>query len=239
MFKGNISTNLKFTNKLDRLKKETIASKKITFASYPKKEVAIKYVDAFWKRYFDGSLEKSLSKRKDNHFISNYNPNVKIFPISPTVSVTVRKMNLIDVRPYFEIHKYYKEKFKNANFKYSKFVLTDIIDYKKKGDFYYVLERIVPSISVYDFYVSDFKGFKENRFSKSFQKSLEKVDLLKMKEDLGPALNELKHFINNNSKFKFRLDNSNNNIIIIDYNPETHKFKFGLIDFAGMSSKSF
>jgi len=120
----------------------------VTFASYPKKKVDRKYIDAFWEKYFNGSLEKAISRRKDKAIISSYNHKIKILPLSPTVAVTVRKIN--NGKRYIEIKKYFEKKFKENKSKYFEVVFADIIDYKVKDNYYYLMERIIPSVTALD-----------------------------------------------------------------------------------------
>jgi len=74
-------------------------------------------------------------------------------------------------------------------------------------------------------------------FIKMDEKTLEK-----MYKDLDKAIKEFYeidkkiHLENNKTG---TLDSGETNIIVIDYNPRTSKFKFGLIDLKGVLSSSF
>jgi len=214
---------------------------KINFASYPEKKVNKKYIDSFWEKYFDGTLKRSIHKRIDNNTISSYNPNVKIFPLSPTVAVTIRKIK--NGKRYLELNEYFKNKLNNKKLKYSEIVISDIIDYKVKGRDYFLMERIIPGASVAD--VLNYKLYNRtaflNRFNNSFLKIVQKMDkktLDKMYINLEKAINELKITIRENEK-EHKIDNSKGNIIIIDYNPNNGKFKLGLIDLDSYFTFSF
>jgi len=216
----------------------------IIFASYPKKKVDRKYIDSFWKKYFNGKLKRMVSRRKDCAVISDINLDVKIFPLSFTVAVTVRKMDIDRGREYLKLKAMINKKIKQNKFKYSEIVIADIIDYKIKDGSCYILERIIPSITVQDLLTKNrFKEILfENRFNTSFTKTINKMSSIaieKMHSDLVKALIE----ISNSSIIwdydKLKLDFNNKNIIIIDYNPEIGKFKFGLIDLRGVNSRSF
>jgi len=108
------------------------------------------------------------------------------------------------------------------------------------------MERIVPSITVLD--LLNYKNNKElayiNRFKSSFLRIINKIDkkiINKMYVDLEKALEEHRHideliFKQDTTK---SLDNEGSNMIIIDYDPNNGKFKFGLIDYKGVLSSSF
>lgn len=216
----------------------------IIFASYPRKKVDKKYIDAFWERYFNGELKKFISKRKDNAIISDLNVNVNIFPLSKSVAVTVRKMAIDRGKEYLKLKKIIDKIIKKNKFKYSEIILADIIDYKIKNSNSYILERIIPSITVKDVLIYfEFNGrlFK-NRFNNSFTKVINKIPskiVDKMYFDLEKALIEISNSSIVWNEEKLKLDFNYKNMIIIDYNPEKAKFKFGFIDLTGINSKSF
>jgi hypothetical protein len=226
----------------------------IVFASYPKKKVDRRYIDAFWKRYFNKKLEDATLKRKDRAMITTSKPDMIIFPLSPTVAVTIRNISYNSVsfnikgirfysgKDYLELKKTIDKIIKENKLKFSEVVLADIIDYKIKDGNYYIMERIIPSITVNNFLYylkyNTLNIFSNNRYNNSFIRTISKLDkefLVKMHNNLNKALNELKQSPINIKK----LDLNNNNTIIIDYNPNTEKFKFGLIDLIGSKSKSF
>lgn len=216
----------------------------IIFASYPKKKVDRKYIDAFWKRYFSGELKEATLKRKDGSVISSYNHLINILPLSPTVAVTVRKID--NGKKYLEIKKYFEKKFKENKPKYSEVVFADIIDYKIKDNNYYLMERIIPSVTAQDLlhYKENKKVSFKNRFSKSFYRTVEKMDpknLEKMNNDLYRAIREIYDI--NRTMYKenrnMSLDSNVTNIIVIDYNPKIGKFKFGIIDVKRGVNSSF
>jgi len=117
---------------------------------------------------------------------------------------------------------------------------TDIIDYKKTKDNYYIMERIIPSISIQDFETYLITRKLENRFQSSFVKNLKGINTNSFITNLDVAYKELREELYNIYRLsEMTIDKAKNNVIIIDYNKETGKFKFGLIDFFGIRSRSF
>jgi hypothetical protein len=98
------------------------------------------------------------------------------------------------------------------------------------------MERIIPSISVIDLKVYLGHNWNTNRFQKSFVKKLKGIDTNSFRNKINIAYAKL----NNISKLsEVNINKAPNNVIIIDYNKNTNKFKFGLIDFMGKGSESF
>lgn len=213
--------------------------KTITFASYPEKKVDRKYIDIFWKNFFSGKLEKNVLKRRDKAVISKSNISLKIFALSPTVTVTLRKLDVTTGRVFLKIHESLNQKLKNTEFKYSQLVLADIIDYKIINQEMYIMERIIPSLTVYDF-LFNYENMKyKNRFQNSFINKIKTVDenaIRNIRNNLGDAFNEIKFSKIINEEI---VDFHSKNIIVIDYNQKTNKFKLGLIDIIGTESRSF
>ncbi len=102
------------------------------------------------------------------------------------------------------------------------------------------MERIIPSISVSDLKVYLDRSSTTNRFQESFVKKLKGIDTNSFRNKINIAYAELKEELNNISKLsRVNIDKAPNNVIIIDYNKDTNRFKFGLIDFMGKGSESF
>jgi len=237
----NTSINLKKVNLHITDSPVTKKSGAIILASYPKKKVDKKYINSFWEKYFNGELQKMASKRIDCSVISSYNQKVKILPLSPSVAVTVRLLWTTVGNIYLERQKILKNRLKAHKLKKSEIYLADLIDYKIKGEIMYIMERIIPSISVEDIYKFDYEKNKmiatKNRYDNQFTKTISKMDKNaydKMLVNLKKALEEIR--IKNNDSV---LDLNYGNLIIIDYNPESGKFKLGVIDLVGANSKSF
>lgn len=219
----------------------------VVFASYPKKKVDRRYIDVFWEKYFNGSLKKAISRRKDVGIISQNRKEVKIFTLSPTVAVTVRSVSSKIGKQYLDKHKIINMKIKIHKLKRSEIFLADVIDYKIIDGNCYIIERIIPSISVKDIFMYDYSRNKikdyENRYQNQFSRTISKMNkksLNKMLTDLDKALKELREspllWSDNNEPI---IDHNAGNTIIIDYNPKIGKFKFGFIDLIGTNSKSF
>jgi len=227
----------KKTTKKVPIKKKTNS---IVFASYPKKVVDKKYINSLWTKYFNGTLEDLIYKRKDISYISRYNKNVKIIPLSPTIAVTIRKCSIHVGENYLKTATFFKKKLVNLKLKHSEVLLADIVDYKKIKNNYYIMERIIPSISVSDLKVYLDRSSTTNRFQESFVKKLKGIDTNSFRNNINIAYAELKEELNNISKLSgINIDKAPNNVIIIDYNKDINRFKFGLIDFMGKGSESF
>ncbi len=222
---------------------------KTSFVPIEKKKISKARIDAFWNNYFSGKFKdlhfkRAVSGKPD--YISSYNSSIKVFPITPTTVVTIRKVTSNSYDAFKSEFFLLKRKIAKTKLKYSKIELVDIVSSRKKpkSDVYYTMERVFPSISIHDF------GFilkniskltkdaiiKKNRYAPSFLKAIEdkKINQEKMLKDLERAHSEFE-----NSQLSRYCDASLNNFIILDYNPEKSTFKFGLIDFSYKSiSKS-
>jgi hypothetical protein len=247
----------RFFNIINKIKKKKTQlfrkapSNNISFVPIEKKKISKERIDAFWKNYFSGNFRDSHLNRilfnGKTDYISSYNNLIKVFPITPTTLVTIRRVVATSYNAFKKDYFLLKRKISKIKLKYSKIELVEIISSRRKAGtyFYYTMERVFPSISINDleFILRNQSKLtkegiiKRNRYAPSFLKEIEnkKINKEKMLNDLERAYTEFK-----NSKLLRYCDASSNNIIILDYNPEKSTFKFGLIDFSYKStSKSY
>lgn len=231
---------------LASLKKQT--SSVIIFTPNFVKEISKEKISLFWKRYFSGQKKVLVNKREKKGktaFISKYNEKVIILPVTSSVAGVVRKLPLKEYITYKKKYFFLKDILANTQFKFSQVLLSEVLSFKEKGDFGYILERVFPSISFKDYikmydvleqkFVSE--NININRYASSFLKTLKenKIDPLKFYADVLRAHEEIEYTKSIDNHF----DTSINNFIILGYNKETGKVKFGFIDICGRNSKSF
>jgi hypothetical protein len=221
----------------------------ITFAPHFEKKITNEQISSFWDRYLSNGFKELIKTRlvnkKTNH-ISQYNPQIMIFPFSPSVGVTVRILSFNSHIIYIKRYKALSKYFKNKKLKHSKIVLVDILSSKKLNNLYYgLVERVFPSLTIHDLEIilkeqSVFfrpEDVYYNRYSSSFINKLKdnKISSVLLLKHLKRATNELYK----NSKIIENFDEANNNVVILDYNKLKGTFKFGLIDFYGRGTSNF
>jgi hypothetical protein len=233
---------------------KTNVSSNVTFAPNFEKKLTNKQKQDFWNRYFSQESKQFIEKRKIDKkpvSISEYNKEMIIFKASPTVLATVRNKFPVQFKDYLLYYLRLKKHlpFLNKKLTCCQIVLCDLLSIYSGNRKKYILERVFPSISVFDFLYygklpklsgqkrnspSFQEALEKNRFFPSFIKNLEKnkINLEKFERDLNVATYEFEKV------FQPVTDSSLNNLIILDYNKITGKFKFGLIDYIGEHSKS-
>lgn len=227
-------------------KKTTHQVKPLVFIPPLEKPISKAQISSFWKSYFSGKLLQFVLNRTNKQKptnISVYNSNVFVFPISKTSLVNVRIMNDLLTSTFFKSRYFYlKDVCPKLKLKRSKVVVSEILDIRKQNKKEHILERVFPSISIFDFdriYERNIKKedlSKVNRYAPSFINSLRKndVSLTSFNKDLKKAYKELIL----NKQLAGYTDLLENNIIILGYDKTNGSFKFGLIDYYGAVSKS-
>lgn len=228
--------------------KQPMVPEGLIFTPYFKKKVNPKYIDAFWKDYFSGIIEKRTFNRFLNsklNYIGSYNSSLILFRITPTVVGTVRKFSIKDFPKYKMLYSRLKKDFSEIKLKKSEVVLVDVLSIQKDGRYFYVLERVFPSISVLNFEFFLKHTFstnlnKENRFFRSFLKTFRESGLSQKSfhTKLKKAFFEFKKH-KKIKRYGNSIDIAENNLIILGYDKKKDKFRFGFIDFGFFHSGSF
>jgi len=215
----------------------------LVFNNYASKKIDKKYISNFWENYFSKKINVFIEKRESRKkatYISEYNKRIKIFPLSPKTLCTVRIINSKSVKTYKLLHIMIKDIISKSKFKRSELILVDLLDIKPVSKTNSaVLERVFPSISIFDLKQSVNYGnynYPFNRYTSSFLETLSKNRINKdlFIEKLNLAMDELK----TNKKLYEAADISDNNLIILGYNQKSGVVKLGLIDFFPAFSKS-
>ncbi len=232
------------------IKKPDSTSKKgINFFISKESKVSKERLASFWENYTLGKFSEFFIKRRalnKSNYISRYNRQIFVFPITPTMTGTIRKISTTK-RRFLKNYIAARNFLKKIPLKHSEISLVKIIDIKEIKNATYVLEQISPSISCHDLslilnenkYITT-PVLSQNRYASSFFRKLEenKISHKSFLSDLNRAVSEI-YMVE--SKHFHDFDFASNNLIIKEYNPKTHKFKFVFIDFKKfvLNSSSF
>lgn len=169
-------------------------------------------LNLFWKNYFEKTINsKSFYGKRD------------YFKISSTVLGTVREHTKTYINHLAELYKLH-EKIKTKHYTLAPVEIIDIISHPKEPHFYYILERVIPSIDG-DTWYNTTKS-QAGLITKMIKKG---IDSRKLSKKISLAIDELyKKLKENNLNNKF--DFNSGNILISDYDKKTNKVIIHFID---------
>jgi hypothetical protein len=230
----------RINKKLNTLSRDIYPKKFIDFDNFPHKEISQEKLDLFWKDYFN---KKRIFKKivSDN--------GIEVMAVTPTVLGVVKATNNINgvlgyLTKVLEVNKFFaKQKPKTFDLR-----MNQVLDVKEVAyGRYYILERVYPTITCEDILSGDLIGSAlwknllqnsySNRYTKPFVNKMlrRNIDFDEFRLAVTEAKDEFIKLSYNlirshDAKTDLYYDLAGRNLLVLDYNPETKKVLFQIID---------
>lgn len=197
---------------------------------FPPKKVARTFVERFWRSW-------QSRRGPDRMLVPNSGWNRKVWALSPTTLTTIRRFdNSSETHEYIKNQRALEKEIMKA--KPRKFDLRPLQFFAQNNG--KILERVYPGVDISQFEMGLTARYSNQLRRRLYRKGIDisnEGELKKIKNELSSAEKELRKIINESPNFFKYYDTMSCNILFLDYDQQTGKFLFAMVDHANPASR--